>query len=144
MNVLFVCTGNTCRSPMAEAILSAKNITGVEVRSAGIFAGSSPISENAGAILEEQGIGFDHISKQLAAEDLQWADIILTMTASHKQLIAQQYPLMTDKLFTLKEYAIGSSKDVSDPYGAAKTVYQHTFDELQVLIDSLEKKLITD
>ena len=56
MNVLFVCTGNTCRSPMAEGYLKSKNLKAVTVRSAGIYADGSPVSENSAAVMEEAGI----------------------------------------------------------------------------------------
>lgn len=144
MKIVFVCTGNTCRSPMAEAIMASKEIEGIEVRSAGVFAGSSPISKNAGAVLEERGIEFDHTSRPLSPEELEWADIVLTMTLSHKQLIRQQHPQVSDKLFTLKEYVTGSVEDVSDPYGGSYSVYQQTFDELHELIGRLEKKLLQE
>ncbi len=127
---------------MAEAILASKEIEGIEVRSAGVFAGSSPISPNAAAVLEEQGIEFDHISRPLSTEELEWADVILTMTLSHKQLIRQQHAQVSSKLFTLKEYVTGSAEDVSDPYGGSYSVYQQTFSELQELIGRLEEKLM--
>lgn len=129
---------------MAEAILESKKLDGIEVRSAGVFAGSSPISQNAGTVLAEQGIDFDHTSRPLSAEDLKWADVILTMTLSHKQLIRQHHPHMSEKLFTLKEYVTGSADDVSDPYGGPVSVYQQTFNELLELIGRLEKKLLQE
>lgn len=127
---------------MAEAILASKRLDGIEVRSAGVFAGSSPISVNAGAVLENQGIQFEHTSRPLMAEDLGWADIILTMTLSHKQSILEQHPQVSDRLFTLKEYITGTAEDVSDPYGGFYSVYQKTFDELHDLISRLEQKLL--
>lgn len=129
---------------MAEAILASKNLPGIEVRSAGVFAGSSPISKNASAVLEQQGIPFDHISKPLLHEDLEWSDIILTMTVSHKQLVRQQHPHVSEKLFTLKEYVSGYADDVSDPFGGSYSVYQQTFEELRELISILEEKLMQE
>ena len=56
MNILFVCTGNTCRSPMAEGYLESKNIDGLSVRSRGLAANGEDISENSKAVLAEIGI----------------------------------------------------------------------------------------
>lgn len=141
MKIFFVCTGNTCRSPMAEALFSAKQLPGTEVRSAGIFAGEAPLSGHARTVLEDDGIDFPHTSKQLTREDLEWSTLVLTMTGSHKQYLVQNFPDLADKIFTLKEFTEGVPADVSDPYGGSLSTYQHTYRELKNLIDKLVDKL---
>lgn len=108
--VLFVCTGNTCRSPMAERLLRDKSrLAGMEleVRSAGVAAtGGSPISPNARALLEQRGIDSAGRSQAVGKELIEWADVILTMTMNHKNILGQRYPDAVDKMYTLKEFAM--------------------------------------
>lgn len=105
MNILFVCTGNTCRSPMAEAILRHHADDSLKVRSAGLFASAgSPASHQSMQVLKDNGIDIDHRSQPLNEELVEWADLILTMTSQHKQAIISQFPAKMKHVFTLKEH----------------------------------------
>ena len=144
MNIYFICTGNTCRSPMAHAILISMQLPNVEVRSAGIYAlEGGDMSENSKSVLEAHQISMDHYSKLVSKDDLQWADLILTMTNTHKELVLQLYPEVKEKIFTLKEYtAPYTSKDISDPFGGDYHQYEQTFLELKQYITILKDKLL--
>ncbi|AOH57205.1 phosphatase [Peribacillus muralis] len=144
IRILFVCTGNTCRSPMAEAILTSKNIPGVEVRSAGVHASSGQeASMHAKNILVENDIVHRHQSRHLTKEEMDWATHIFTMTQGHKAVIISGYPNMIDKTFTLKEYVLDDKhdRDIIDPFGGSEGIYRETFKELHDLIATLVIKL---
>ena len=144
MNIYFICTGNTCRSPMAHAILISMQLPNVEVRSAGIYAlEGGDMSENSKSVLEAHQISMDHSSKLVSNDDLQWADLILTMTTAHKEMVIQLYPEVQEKIFTLKEYtAPYTSKDISDPFGGDYHQYEQTYLELKQYITILKEKLL--
>ena len=132
MNILFVCTGNTCRSPMAEGIfkdmLMKNNINNISVSYAGISAFPGEYaSEKAIKALKEKGIDITgHRARQLL-DEINNVDLILTMTLSHKMIISDYLKNETDekspRLFTLKEFAAKLSgekltdTDIVDPYG---------------------------
>ena len=143
MNIYYICTGNTCRSPMAQAIFHSHNKDGMDVRSAGIYAmDGGDISENAKRVIRDANIDFTHFSRQVNEEDVRWADLILTMTTAHKQLVMQAFPFAADKIFTLKEYVRPfGSHDVSDPFGGDVHMYRQTFQELNLLTNDLFTKL---
>lgn len=141
MNILFVCTGNTCRSAMAAAIMdkiAVENDLDVLIESAGIFAAEGErASENAILALKQYNIDLSEHRTQPVTEDLlKQCDIILAMTEGHKKLIE---PLVSGKVYTLMEYA-GSSGDISDPYGSDLEEYSETAQEIyDALVDVAEK-----
>ncbi len=127
---------------MAEAILKNKQLPNVEVRSAGIYAlEGGEISENARAVLAEENIQHNHVSKGINQQDIEWADVILTMTSAHKDMVLRFFSQAQNKTFTLKEYVTPySGQDVFDPFGGDLNLYKQTYQELKRLIEELEIK----
>lgn len=148
-NILFVCTGNTCRSSMAKVllrdILAKRDLSGYEVDSAGLAASpGEKASPKAILAVAELGLDLDsHRAKQLTAELLLWADLVLTMTAGHKKVILEIMPKMKNKVYTLKEWAGNQMEDfdIVDPYGQSEEVYCSCRDELNKFLAKAADKL---
>ena len=138
MNILFVCTGNTCRSPMAEYLFnhySSSDKTHI-AKSVGIAAHGDYASKNSILTMSEDGIDITkHISKQVSKEDVEWADLILTMGYSHLELI--QHYLPNDTTFMFYDYVDKKKMDIMDPYGSEIEVYRETKFEIEKLVKRL-------
>ncbi len=144
MKIIFVCTGNTCRSPMAEGFfneLCKKNGKNKMAISRGIFAqNGAPASENSIISASELGIDISaHSSAQLTFEDASSADNIFTMTKAHKNLILSAFPELLQKVFSISEFT--SCPDVSDPYGGDISVYRKCAKEIFDAVGRIYKKL---
>lgn len=146
MRILFVCTGNTCRSPMAAALLADYiKQSGLsdryQVLSRGLAAGSSPASEFARVAMRRRGLNLDeHYACQLTRADVQAVDLILTMTQAHKEIILRAMPEAAGKVFTLTEYA-GEVGDVADPFGGSEEDYEACAAQLAALAAKVWEKI---
>jgi len=144
--ILFICTGNVCRRPMAEALFrrAAAGRGEFRVLSAGLGAvdGQPPTAHSVTAMLE---LGIDissQRSRMLTTDLVREADYIFGMTRSHVDAIALLYPQVAEKTFLLREFddtVEEFEKDIPDPIGSAYTVYEHCRDQIQQGIASLLK-----
>lgn len=147
MKILFVCTGNTCRSPMAEGLLkdllkNEKDLKDIEVSSAGINAiPHQHASTNSVTVMKEKGLDLDdHETTMLSMNLVESVDLILTMTLSHKEAILASAPWLDGKVFTLKEY-VRLPGDVTDPFGGPVEVYRTCLEDIEESVQLLVKKL---
>ena len=141
MNVLFVCSGNTCRSPMAAALfnkIAMERDLDVRIESAGLFAGEGErASEGAISAMKDYGIDLSgHRAKNITPELLEEADLILTMTIFHMMGLSQHFG---DKVYTLCGYA-GEDGDIPDPFGGDDEEYKECAKKIyQALLKVAEK-----
>lgn len=134
LRVLFVCTGNTCRSPMAAALLSHMAERDTPPRftadSAGLFATEgAPMSENAVAALRGMGITPpSHTARRVTRAQLENTDLIVGLTASHAMELAMRAPDLVERITTLP-------MDIADPYGGDAEVYARCAEQLRLSLE---------
>jgi protein-tyrosine-phosphatase len=137
MRVLLVCSGNTCRSPMAGALLQHlwSGEEPLEVLTAGTATVEGlPASAHAVTAMQECGLDLGaHRSRPVTQELLESVDLVLTMTRSHRAALKAQFPGQAAKIHTLAEY-VGSPRDVEDPFGGSLDEYRRTAQSLAELL----------
>ncbi len=133
MTVVFVCTGNTCRSPMAEALMRAelaKRGISAAVTSAGLAATGDPAADHAVTVMEECGLNITrHRSRPLTRELADAADRIVVMTENHRALLLAAG--VAEEKITVPQGG------VPDPFGGSVDTYRRTRDALQTIVCSL-------
>ena len=146
MKIVFVCTGNSCRSVIAHYLLKKmaadKGLTDWEVQSCGVAAERHfPTPEGVLTALKERGIeNIGHTPQLAGRELLTWADVVLTMTREHRDYLLDQYPEFTDKTYQFMEYSTGESTNIADPIGQATPVYLACRNTIEKALTNLLEK----
>ncbi len=151
MKIMFICTGNICRSAMAEAMLKKmlqdRHKENVEVYSCGISADDGDIpTENAVEVMKEYEIDLKkHRATNIYNSNIKNMDLILCATMSHKLAVQRIYPELANKIFTLKEYVGIKDEiygvDIKDPWGYNLKTYENCAKEISECLEKLISKI---
>lgn len=149
-NILFICTGNTCRSPMTQylfedALKKTENIdsNAIKLRSAGLCAQDGmPASPEAIEVMLEEGLDITaHRSTRVNGGMVEDADIIITMTNSQKNELSKRFPYKKDKIFTIGEMAGHEDFELSDPFGQGLAEYRKASRQIKNLVNTIIERL---
>ncbi len=147
-NIMFICTGNTCRSAMAQAFMKKllKDKNDVKVYSAGIYAinGEKASYEAIKTLKDYYDTDLSmHKSTNVRDSKIKQMDLILCATISHAEMLKRMYPELKEKIFTIKEYAYGKEvedKDIKDPWGYTLDVYKNCAKEIYEALEKIVEK----
>ena len=137
-SVLFVCTANICRSPMAEGLMKIIVREREEpwlIQSAGVWAyANQPAAINTIKILDEFGIDLSrHLSKSVSEDFIEIYNLILVMEKNHKETLATAFPDRSSKIFMLSEME-GSIKDIHDPIGGTIADFRSMAEQINKIL----------
>jgi len=146
--ILFVCSGNTARSPAAEYLAkyhTKRYNAGLTFDSAGFFNAFTYMQPESRTYLDKKGINHSTFHpKTLSEKLLKSQDLIITMTQRHIDQILDEFntiPGIKEKTYTLKDF-IGKNGDIIDPYYTDRNTYMRVLKEIDEYVESLVKKII--
>lgn len=149
MKIMFICTGNICRSAMAHAMLEQKvksQNKKIEVYSCGIFAynGDRPTEEAISVLNTIYNVDLtSHKATNIENSPIREMDVVLCATTSHKNNVLNKYPELKGKVFTIKEYAgyPTNNLDINDPWGCSYETYKKCAKEIDECINKIIEKM---
>lgn len=146
MKVIFVCEGNTCRSPMLEFALkrhlNALGTSDIDAESRGLHANNKPLSPYCEAVLSAHAVPYsERLSKVFSEQDLSNADVVIAVTARIADVLREEYAndFNTNKIYSLYDIA---NCEVADPYGKGLEEYEKTYKSIDGILPELLNFLI--
>lgn len=144
--IVFVCTGNICRSPMAEYLFRLQIVSRPEftVCSAGVMTGyGAPASRFAVKAMNELGVDISaHRSQPVSRDLVEEAELLVVMTGGHRDALLERYPHVADKIVLLKTFDPNrKDEDVMDPIGLSLDVYRYVRDDIAAALWGLDRHL---
>lgn len=150
MKIMFICTGNICRSAMAEGMMKKlvkENNIDAEVYSCGTYAETGDYATyNAIDAMKQYDVNIEeHRATNIRESKIEEMDLILCATQRHKQMVSYLYPKLKEKIYTMKEYAeIDNNKqevDINDPWGYDLNVYYNCAIEIVKCLEKIIEKI---